>query len=101
MNAQLKEPESTEIDLLPANALANPAELFTRASIDDVIAVFAINEIGAFVAPYGWGAAKDATGSFQLALIAFSIVALLMSALILLLRKTVDEGRAPLVQCSP
>lgn len=37
MSAQLKEVESTDIDLLPANALANPAELFTRSSIDDVI----------------------------------------------------------------
>lgn len=50
-------------------------------------AINTISQIGAFVAPYGWGAAKDATGSFQLALIAFSVVALLMSVLILLLRR--------------
>ena len=38
MNAQLKEPESTEITLLPENALANPVDLFTRAALDDVLA---------------------------------------------------------------
>ena len=37
MSAQLKEPESTEIDLLPSDALTNPVELFTRAKLDDVI----------------------------------------------------------------
>ena len=54
-------------------------------------AINTISQIGAFLAPYAWGAAKDATGSFSLALIAFSPVALLMSALILLLRHQVRE----------
>lgn len=52
-------------------------------------AINTISQIGAFLAPYGWGAAKDATGSFQPALIGLSLVALLMSALILLLRHQV------------
>lgn len=56
-------------------------------------AINTVSQIGAFVAPYGWGAAKDATGSFQPALIGLSLVALLMSALILLLRHQV-RGRA-------
>jgi ACS family tartrate transporter-like MFS transporter len=56
-------------------------------------AINTISQIGAFVAPYGWGAAKDATGSFQPALIGLSLVALLMSALILLLRHQV-RGKA-------
>jgi ACS family tartrate transporter-like MFS transporter len=63
-------------------------------------AINTISQIGAFVAPYGWGAAKDATGSFQLALIAFSIVALLMSALILLLRRRL-RGRFALADAVP
>ena len=63
-------------------------------------AINTISQIGAFVAPYGWGAAKDATGSFQLALITFSFVALLMSALILLLRHQL-RGRAMRVDAAP
>lgn len=63
-------------------------------------AINTISQIGAFVAPYGWGAARDATGSFQLALIAFSLIALLMSALILLLRhqlrmRDISAGAVP------
>ncbi len=49
-------------------------------------AINTISQIGAFLAPYGWGAAKDATGSFQPALIAFSLITLVMAALIRLLR---------------
>ena len=56
-------------------------------------AINTICQIGAFVAPYGWGIAKDATGSFQPALITLSIVALLMSTLLLVLRHQV-RGRA-------
>lgn len=56
-------------------------------------AINTICQIGAFVAPYGWGIAKDATGSFQPALITLSIVALLMSTLLLLLRQQV-RGQA-------
>jgi MFS transporter, ACS family, tartrate transporter len=52
-------------------------------------AINTICQIGAFVAPYGWGIAKDATGSFQPALITLSIVALLMSTPLLLLRHQV------------
>lgn len=56
-------------------------------------AINTIGQIGEFVAPYGWGIAKDATGSFQPALITLSIVALLMSTLLLLLRHQV-RGQA-------
>jgi MFS transporter, ACS family, tartrate transporter len=52
-------------------------------------AINTICQIGAFVAPYGWGIAKDMTGSFQPALITLSIVALLMSTLLLPLRHQV------------
>lgn len=55
-------------------------------------AINTICQIGAFVAPYGWGAAKDATGSFQAVLISFSLASLVMAALILLLRHQV-RGR--------
>lgn len=56
-------------------------------------AINTICQIGAFVAPYGWGIAKDATGSFEPALITLSIVALPMAFLLLLLRHQV-RGRA-------
>lgn len=56
-------------------------------------AINTICQIGAFIAPYGWGIAKDATGSFQPALIALSILALLMATPLLLLRHQV-RGRA-------
>jgi MFS transporter, ACS family, tartrate transporter len=52
-------------------------------------AINTISQIGAFLAPYGWGAAKDATGNFQPALITLSVFALAMSALILVLRQQV------------
>lgn len=58
-------------------------------------AINTLSQIGAFIAPYAWGASKDATGSFQPALVAFSLVALLMSALILLLRQRLGERVAP------
>ena len=62
-------------------------------------AINTICQIGAFVAPYGWGIAKDATGSFQPALITLSIVALLMSTLLLLLRHQV-RGQAMRVEAA-
>ena len=52
-------------------------------------AINMLSQFGAFLGPYGWGMAKDATGSFQTALIALSIVALGMSGLLLLLRRQV------------
>ena len=55
-------------------------------------AINTLSQIGAFVAPFGWGAAKDATGSFQPALITLSIVALAMSSLLLVMRRQV-RGR--------
>ncbi len=56
-------------------------------------AINTLSQIGAFIAPYGWGAAKDATGSFQPALITLSIIALAMSSLLLVMRHQV-RGRA-------
>jgi MFS transporter, ACS family, tartrate transporter len=52
-------------------------------------AINTLSQIGAFVGPYGWGLAKDATGSFHAGLTAFSLIALLMAGLLLLLRRQV------------
>jgi MFS transporter, ACS family, tartrate transporter len=56
-------------------------------------AINTICQIGAFLAPFGWGIAKDATGSFEPALITMSITALPMAALLLILRHQV-RGKA-------
>ena len=53
-------------------------------------AINMLSQFGAFIGPYGWGVARDVTGSFQAALIALSVVALMMSGLLLLLRR---QGR--------
>ena len=55
-------------------------------------AINTMSQIGAFVAPFGWGMAKDATGSFQPALMTLSIIALAMAGLLMLLRHQV-RGR--------
>lgn len=56
-------------------------------------AINTMSQMGAFVAPYGWGMAKDATGHFQAGLIALSIVALMAAGLLLVLRRQI-RGRA-------
>ncbi|MBL0923611.1 MAG: MFS transporter [Sphingomonadaceae bacterium] len=56
-------------------------------------AINTICQIGAFVAPFGWGMAKDATGSFQPALIALSGATLVAGMLLLPLRSQV-RGRS-------
>jgi MFS transporter, ACS family, tartrate transporter len=56
-------------------------------------AINMLSQFGAFLGPYGWGIAKDATGSFQLALITLSLIALVMAGLLLILRRQV-RGRA-------
>lgn len=56
-------------------------------------AINTMSQIGAFVTPYAWGAAKDATGSYQAGLIALAIMTLAMCGLILVLRQQV-RGRA-------
>jgi ACS family tartrate transporter-like MFS transporter len=56
-------------------------------------AINTMSQIGAFVTPYGWGIAKDATGSFRPALITLSIIAVVMAGLLLIVRQHV-RGRA-------
>jgi ACS family tartrate transporter-like MFS transporter len=52
-------------------------------------AINTIGNIGAFVMPYGWGVARDATGNFQVGLMALTAATVLSGALILLLRSRV------------
>jgi ACS family tartrate transporter-like MFS transporter len=52
-------------------------------------------QVGAFISPYAWGVAKDATGSFRAGLIGVSVVAAIEALVILYIRSRVlAEGRA-------
>ncbi len=55
-------------------------------------AINTMSQIGAFVAPFGWGLAKDATGGFQAALFAFSFIALVLAGLLLVVRRQLRGG---------
>lgn len=57
-------------------------------------AINTMSQIGAFVTPYAWGVAKDATGGFQAGLFGLLVMTLMLGALILLLRRQV-RGRMP------
>lgn len=59
-------------------------------------AINTMSQIGAFVTPYAWGVAKDATGGFQAGLWGLLAMTLMQGALILLLRRQV-RGKMPLV----
>ena len=59
-------------------------------------AINTMSQIGAFVTPYAWGVAKDATGGFQAGLLGLLAMTLMQGALILLLRRQV-RGKMPLV----
>ena len=65
-------------------------------------AINTLGNIGAFVMPYGWGIAKDATGNFQAASVALAITSVLLAALIFGLRSRVRStaGRTALSAAS-
>ena len=50
-------------------------------------------QVGAFLSPYAWGVAKDATGSFRAGLIGASVVAVIEALLILYVRRRVMSER--------
>ncbi len=55
-------------------------------------AINTLSQIGAFVTPFAWGAAKDATGSFDAGLIGITLMMVTNALLILLLRQQI-RGR--------
>lgn len=71
-------------DVLPARELAVGAA-----------AINTLSQVGAFVTPYAWGAARDATGSFHVGLGGLAAITLAMSALILVLRRQVHGRPLP------
>ncbi|NBW75789.1 MAG: MFS transporter [Sphingomonadaceae bacterium] len=62
-----------------------PEALHVRELAVGAAAINTISQIGAFSAPFAWGLARDATGSFQPGLIALSLVAAILTGLILLM----------------
>lgn len=57
-------------------------------------AINTISQIGAFVTPFAWGAAKDATGSFQAGLIGLLAMTMMLGAATLYLRWQLQERAA-------
>jgi len=55
-------------------------------------AINTVGNIGAFVMPYGWGIARDATGTFQAATVALAVTSVLLTALIFGLRSRVGSA---------
>jgi len=56
------------------------------------LAINTVGNIGAFVMPYGWGIARDATGTFQAATVALAVTSVLLTALIFGLRSRVRSA---------
>jgi ACS family tartrate transporter-like MFS transporter len=57
-------------------------------------AINSMNQVGGFVGPYLWGLAKDATGTYSLALTVMTGAMLLAAALVMILRADVARQRA-------
>ena len=55
-------------------------------------AINSISQLGAFVAPFAWGLAKDATGDYRTGLVGLSAVFFAAVAAILILRRQIRAG---------
>jgi ACS family tartrate transporter-like MFS transporter len=60
-------------------------------------AVNTLSQIGAFVTPFGWGLAKDATGSYNSGLVTLLLMTVMMAGLILGLRQHMRHRTAALL----
>jgi ACS family tartrate transporter-like MFS transporter len=58
-------------------------------------AINTMSQIGAFVTPYAWGAARDASGSFRAGLVMVLLMTVAQGALILKLRRDLRGPRVP------
>jgi nitrate/nitrite transporter NarK len=68
-----------------------PGELLAPRSLAvSIAAINAVGQLGSFVSPILWGMAKDATGSFHLALSLLPAGYLLAAALVLWLRSQMN-----------
>lgn len=69
--------------------LLHPGLLALGGAIIDTV-----SQIGAFIGPYGWGAAKDATGTYSLALTGLVLTMLTAAGLVGLLMHHTKRGRS-------
>jgi ACS family tartrate transporter-like MFS transporter len=64
-----------------------PGERLTpRSTAVGVAAINSIGQVGSFIAPYAWGLARDATGSFHAGLMALPVPFALAAGIVLMLR---------------
>lgn len=70
-----------------------PEALHVRELAVGAAAINTISQIGAFSAPFAWGVARDALGSFRPGLVAISLIAVILAGLLLLMRQVL-HGRA-------
>ena len=68
-------------------ASAWPDVLHPRLLVVGAAAINMLANLGGFVAPYAWGAARDATGGYHLGLMSLPVAYLVAAALILNLRR--------------
>jgi ACS family tartrate transporter-like MFS transporter len=54
-------------------------------------AINSMSQLGAFIAPYAWGASKDATGTYAVGMLALPIATLIAVAMILILRRQLQR----------
>ncbi|HEX7373371.1 MAG TPA: hypothetical protein VF277_00225, partial [Steroidobacteraceae bacterium] len=80
------------IPMLTSSAWADV--LHVRQLAVGAAAINTMSQIGAFAMPYAWGAAKDATGSYEAGLIGLALVAASMALLILHVRSRVRSERS-------
>ena len=74
--------------LIPSDRLSG------RSAAGGVAAIGAIGMIGSFLAPYGWGLLKDATGGYAAGLLALPALFFVAAAIVLWLRASVRRGAA-------
>jgi ACS family tartrate transporter-like MFS transporter len=68
--------------------------LHPRLMVVGAAAVNMLANLGGFVAPYAWGAAKDATGGYRLGLMMLPVAYLVAAGLIVNLRRQLRARRA-------
>lgn len=72
-----------------AQVMAWPDVLHPRLLAIGAAAINTLSQIGAFIGPYAWGAAKDATGGYHAGLLGLTATAMLAAVFTVVLRRQV------------
>lgn len=78
-----------------SQVMAWPDVLHIRQLAVGSAAINTVSQVGAFLMPFAWGAAKDATGGFRAGLVGLTTAALLAATLAMVLRRQVRGAHAP------